>query len=133
MDKVRRGGDRERSPLGGRFGRDRDTGGGGRRGFGGRDRDRGFGGLGGRRGTSVSQFCVKLRGLPWSASKDDIADFLERCNILGGHRGIIVTTDDRGRPSGDAYVEVEAMEDVELALRMHKRDMGSRWVGVGRV
>ena len=93
----------------------------------------GLGGWGGRRGTSVSQFCVKLRGLPWSASKDDIADFLERCNILGGHRGIIVTTDDRGRPSGDAYVEVEAMEDVELALRMHKRDMGSRWVGVGRV
>ena len=63
--------------------------------------------------------------------QDDVADFLDRVNILGGHRGIIMTTDDRGRPSGDAYVEVETIDDVDLALKMNKRDMGSRWV-VGR-
>ena len=81
--------------------------------------------------------------------QDDVADFLDRVNILGGHRGIILTTDDRGRPSGDAYVEVktinqsqssiltlnqsqvETIDDVDLALKMNKRDMGSRWV-VGR-
>ena len=40
-----------------------------------------------------------------------------------------MTTDDRGRPSGDAYVEVESMDDVDAALKMNKRDMGSRWVG----
>ena len=60
--------------------------------------------------------------------QDDIADFLERCHIIGGHRGIVITTDDRGRPSGDAYVEVESMDDIDLALKMHKRDMGSRLV-----
>jgi len=94
-----------------------------RRGYG-RDRNSGGGGF------SVSQFCVKLRGMPWSATKDDIADFLERCNIVGGHRGIILMTDDRGRPSGDAYVEVESSDDVDMALKMHKRDMGSRYVEV---
>ena len=61
--------------------------------------------------------------------QDDIADFLDRVNIVGGHRGIIITTDDRGRPSGDAYVEVETVDDVDLALKMNRRDMGSRWVG----
>ena len=44
-----------------------------------------------------------------------------------------MTTDDRGRPSGDAYVEVASMDDVDAALKMNKRDMGSRWVGEGDV
>ena len=62
MEKVKKGGsDRERSPNG-RFGRDRDYGGGSSRGG-----ARGFGG--GRRGEEVSEFCVKLRGIPWSATK----------------------------------------------------------------
>ena len=66
MEKVRRGGFRDRSPQG-RFGRDRDARGSGRnRGGGGG----GYSGGGGARGGgSVSQFCVKLRGLPWSATK----------------------------------------------------------------
>ena len=52
---------------------------------------------------------------------------------MGGHRGIIIPTDERGRPSGDAYVEVETMDDLDLALKMHKRDLGSRWVWRGAV
>ena len=60
--------------------------------------------------------------------QDDIADFLHRCNIEGGNRGIFINTDDRGRASGDAYVELESAEDMENALKMHKRDLGSRWV-----
>jgi len=103
MDKVKKTTDRDRSPGGGRRG---------------------------PRSGGSSQFCVKLRGLPWSATKDDIQDFLERTQIVGGHRGIFITTDDKGRPSGDAYVEVESSEDVDQALKMHKRDMGSRYVEV---
>jgi len=126
MEKVKRGSERDRSPGARR-------GGGGRGGgFGGGGGGGGAGGAGGfgRTGESVSQFCVKLRGLPWSATKEDIEEFLDRARILGGHRGIFITTDDRGRPSGDAYVEVETSEDLDQALKMHKRDMGSRYVEV---
>ena len=52
-------------------------------------------------------------------SQEDIQDFLARTRILGGSRGIFITTDDRGRPSGDAYVEVETCDDLEQALKMH--------------
>jgi len=123
----------------------------------GRDREfrgeRSFGGGGSRGfvrgpGKGVSRYCVKLRGLPWETRKvfrgwfvtngelddydcqGDVADFLKRCEIVGGLAGIIINKDDRGRAAGDAYVELQSRDDVELALAMHKRDMGSRYIEV---
>jgi len=111
-------------------------------------RDRGFRGEreAGRRGREVSKYCVKLRGLPWETRKvcmsrgfmiaehdvcqGDVADFLSRCEIAGGLDGIIISRDDRGRAAGDAYVELETRNDMEMALAMHKRDMGSRYIEV---
>ena len=31
------------------------------------------------------------------------------------------------RAAGEAYVELETADDLDGALRMHKRDMGNRW------
>ena len=61
----------------------------------------------------MSEFCVRLRGLPWESTKvctiitttiitttifqEDIADFLHKCRIIGGLRGITIMEDDRGR------------------------------------
>jgi len=89
----------------------------------------GRGGGGASRGR-VSEFCVRMRGLPWESTKDDIADFLHKCRIVGGHRGITIMEDDRGRAAGDAYVELETLDDQDDALRMHKRDMGTRYIEV---
>ena len=63
MEKVKRGSERDRSPGARRGGGGRGGGGGGGGAFGG-----GGGGFG-RTADSVSPFCVKLRGLPWSATK----------------------------------------------------------------
>jgi hypothetical protein len=43
----------------------------------------------------ASDYCVRLRGLPWSATKQDIADFLERCRVVGGTDGVIIIKDER--------------------------------------
>ena len=72
---------------------------------------------------------------------------MHKCRIVGGHRGITIMEDDRGRyrthseleripnkekvnnylrAAGDAYVELETLDDQDDALRMHKRDMGTR-------
>ena len=37
------------------------------------------------------------------------------------------------RAAGDAYVELETADDLEDALRMHRRDMGSRYTVHWRV
>ena len=38
--------------------------------------------------------------------------------------------DDRGRAAGDAYVELETRDDMDNAISMHKREMGSRYIKV---
>ena len=68
--------------------------------------------------------------MPWSATKRDIANFLEHVNISRGHGGIIIKLNDRGQPSGEAFVEVERQDDVVAAIRCHRRYMGSRYVKV---
>ena len=40
---------------------------------------------------------------------------------MGGRSGIVINLDDRGRAAGDAYVELETKDDMESAIRMHKR------------
>lgn len=79
----------------------------------------------------ASSYCVKLRGLPWSATKDEVIDFLSDCRILNGQDGIIFIMDEgKDKPSGDAYVELEEEEDVRLAVKQHRRHMGQRYVEV---
>jgi len=93
--------------------------------------DRERGGSFGNRSRSGSDYAVRLRGMPWSATKRDIADFLHRVNISGGEEdGIVITLNEKGQPSGDAYVEVESQDDLDAAMRCHRRDMGSRYVEV---
>jgi len=81
--------------------------------------------------SDASDFCVKLRGLPWSATKEDVVDFLSGCHILGGEDGVVFLMDEgKDRPSGDGYVEMEAEEDIAIAIKHHKQNMGSRYVEV---
>jgi len=79
----------------------------------------------------ASEHCIKLRGLPWSATKEDVVDWLDDVDCCGGSDGVVFIMDQKiNRPSGDAYVEVETSADIKRALRLHKKNMGSRYVEV---
>lgn len=79
----------------------------------------------------ASEHCIKLRGLPWSATKEDVVDWLDDVDCCGGSNGVVFIMDPKiNRPSGDAYVEVESSADIKRALRLHKKNMGSRYVEV---
>merc|ERR1711931_321961 len=71
---------------------------------------------------------VRLRGLPYEATKKDIAAFFAGIEITP--YGITLTMDQDGRPSGDAYVEFTSTEEAEKAMKKHKEKIGHRYIEV---
>lgn len=73
-------------------------------------------------------FVVKLRGLPWSATVDEILKFFKDSTVIGGADGVHMTTSREGRPSGEAFVEFATEEDLKLALKRDRDHMGNRYI-----
>ncbi|XP_054717646.1 heterogeneous nuclear ribonucleoprotein H-like isoform X2 [Uloborus diversus] len=81
-------------------------------------------------GTEDEGYVVRVRGLPWSATKEEIQKFFSEVNIKSGSDGIHMTLSREGRPSGEAYVEVDGEEDLAKALEKHNDHMGHRYIEV---
>merc|ERR1711962_1556622 len=73
---------------------------------------------------------VKARGLPWSATTKDVAAFFEDCNIVGDESGIHLTMDRNGRPSGECFIGLASLKDVEKAKAHNKENMGKRYIEI---
>jgi heterogeneous nuclear ribonucleoprotein F/H len=67
---------------------------------------------------------VKLRGLPFGASKEEVADFLQIVPID------IVFQERGGRPNGVAFVLCSSTDDQQQALAQDKQHLGSRYIEV---
>ncbi|XP_030139931.1 heterogeneous nuclear ribonucleoprotein H isoform X1 [Taeniopygia guttata] len=79
---------------------------------------------------SSEGYVVKVRGLPWSCSTEEVQRFFSDCKILNGALGIRFIYTREGRPSGEAFAELESEEDVKLALKKDRETMGHRYVEV---
>lgn len=79
-------------------------------------------------GDSEDGYIAKLRGLPWSATADDIQKFFRDCKIVGGKNGIHMTSSREGRPSGEAFVEFEDIDDLENAVQKDREHIGNRYI-----
>ena len=83
---------------------------------------------------------IKLRGLPWSCNVDEIIKFMGSVKILVGSNGssgekgpmVHLMSNAEGRPSGEAFVELENEDDLEMALRKNNSLMGHRYIEVFR-
>ncbi|KAG8191728.1 hypothetical protein JTE90_008792 [Oedothorax gibbosus] len=75
---------------------------------------------------------LRVRGLPWSATKEDIVKFFDGSNIKGGPDGVHLTMSKEGRPSGEAYVEFESPKDANQGLEKNNEHLGSRYIEVFR-
>ncbi len=73
---------------------------------------------------------VKARGLPWAATPRDVVKFFDTSNIIGGTSGVHFVVNEDGRASGQCYVELESVSDVESALAKHKEKIGARYIEV---
>ncbi|XP_060526446.1 heterogeneous nuclear ribonucleoprotein H-like [Cylas formicarius] len=78
-------------------------------------------------------YIAKMRGLPWSATVDDIVKFFGDCKVLGGKEGVHLTSSREGRPSGEAFVEFEDAEDLNMALQKDRAHIGNRYIEVFKV
>ncbi|KAM3955009.1 heterogeneous nuclear ribonucleoprotein H2 [Aphomia sociella] len=81
-------------------------------------------------GSGDNGHIIKLRGLPFSTTAEDVLDFLRDVNVVNDKDGVHMTEVRPGRPSGECFVEVESQEDVENALKKDKENMGKRYIEI---
>ena len=79
---------------------------------------------------SLGDNILRLRGLPRQATREDVVSFFSGCRIKNGVNGVHMTLSPLGRPSGEAYVELESEEDHSKGLDKHKKNLGNRYVEV---
>ncbi|XP_059918790.1 heterogeneous nuclear ribonucleoprotein H isoform X1 [Gadus macrocephalus] len=75
-------------------------------------------------------YVVRIRGLPWACSVDEIQRFFSDCKIANNATSIHFTYTREGRPSGEAFVEVETEDDLKIAVKKDRETMGHRYVEV---
>jgi len=72
---------------------------------------------------------VRLRGLPYDASKEDVANFFgSEFDIV--EDGILLPLDSDGRSSGQAFVQFTNSDDAAKALTKNRQNMGWRYIEV---
>ncbi|KAL8129344.1 hypothetical protein V2J09_018499 [Rumex salicifolius] len=69
---------------------------------------------------------LRMRGLPFSAGKEDISDFFKEFLVSEESIHVIFSYD--GRPTGEAYVEFAGPRESEAAMAKNRKMLGSRYI-----
>ena len=72
---------------------------------------------------------VLLKGLVWSATENDIRSFLNDCTV----KEVVISTNDRGKPSGEAVVHLVSKADLTKALAHNREYLRERFVIVEKM
>lgn len=82
----------------------------------------------GGEGKGVLGYVLRLRGLPYSATRSDVEKFFDTIQIYKGEEGVVFSVTSTGRPTGEAYVEFMSEEAQQDAMKRHKQHMGPRYI-----
>ncbi|XP_041046234.1 epithelial splicing regulatory protein 1 isoform X1 [Carcharodon carcharias] len=75
--------------------------------------------------------CIRLRGLPYAATIEDILEFLGEFTCDIRPHGVHMVLNQQGRPSGDAFIQMKSSDRAFLtSQKRHKRTMKDRYVEV---
>ena len=72
---------------------------------------------------------LKLSGLVWSATEAEIFNFLADCEVME----VVITNNEWGKPTGDAFVRLESKADVEAAMAHNRKYLGARYVVIEEI
>lgn len=77
-----------------------------------------------------SEHLIRIRGLPWTITKQEIVEFFKGVMIRHGEDGIHLVTlgANSSRPSGEAYVELCSAEDVRRAHSFDMKHLRRRYI-----
>lgn len=76
-------------------------------------------------------FIIKLRGLPWTVTIEDILKFLDGVKVSeedGGGVHLITYSRNSTRPNGEAFVVCASEDDYKKAFYYNKKNMGHRYI-----
>jgi heterogeneous nuclear ribonucleoprotein F/H len=69
---------------------------------------------------------LRMRGLPFSAAKEDIVEFFRDFNPVP--ESVVLTYRNDGRVTGEAYIGFMSADDARRAMELNRRSMGSRYI-----
>lgn len=75
-----------------------------------------------------TKYLFQICGLPWSATKIQIAEFFKNINILNSLDGILFIFDVEDKKNIRAYIQLKTLKDFLTALKMHKKCIGDRCI-----
>jgi len=74
---------------------------------------------------------VRMKGLPWSATEQDVLYFFMEGEVKPA-KVHIITDVATGRATGMAFAEFEREEEMIAAIKLHKKEMGNRYIEIYR-
>ncbi|XP_005992863.1 epithelial splicing regulatory protein 2 isoform X3 [Latimeria chalumnae] len=81
--------------------------------------------------TGNGRDCIRLRGLPYAATIEDILAFMGDSKGDIKPRGVHMVLNQQGRPSGDAFIQMKSVDKAFLVVqKCHKKMMKDRYVEV---
>ncbi|KAG5189415.1 hypothetical protein JKP88DRAFT_206122, partial [Tribonema minus] len=80
----------------------------------------------GQAGTAEHTGVIRMRGLPFSATKADVVNFFQGLNVLDESVQFVVRGD--GRVTGEAFVTLSSPAEAEAAMQRNGSNMGSRYI-----
>ena len=72
---------------------------------------------------------IKVSGLVWDATENDLRKFFNDCQVTN----VTIITDQSGRPSGIAALELKTQEDLVKALSHDRQYIGKRFVVIKEI
>ncbi|VDN97655.1 unnamed protein product [Rodentolepis nana] len=84
--------------------------------------------------TSSSQSLIRMRGLPYTVSAEEIIEFFAKtgCQVQFDRAGILFVNRKDGRATGDAFVMFATDAKAEKALQNHRQHIGNRYIELFR-